>query len=694
MPKITYQRAVKKNSMGEDLWEIEKLVDEYLVKWKGWPSSDNTWEPIESFHSWRDVLAKFNKQQLQEAAQPSIKKSSTLKKPHFSDSSQRKSYSTSSSESDEYHPKVPRIIIPSITSSRRNEIARASPPPESPDSTSDDDGSDSDSEENLAEPKKPRRLAKKLNDSSNGNNNLNNHDSNLEEPPEPGASPFNTVNPSEIFMPPGQHSGPGSYLDTKSRLSKGSMALRPPLDFFDKSAKPTASPQKAQSLWPPNLNFKKPVTPATLTNVQATHPGLRSENPDMFLGAFSPLNIFSSSDSHPDNEDIRLPLLPLSLVLPSQEILSLEEVNFNSSVMTFESSDSAPLFESMESPQSMLPDLDYVSDAELFASDEESPQASPSPSPPPPEEIDLPLQDCDDADHDTTELKIPLEKLSWLKKNINMKKHFIKPATDIGCLEESQLCACLDKLSDSLQVSKHSELLTSDSIFVHVQELQALAQRTGVMRKDFSSVFLRYGTDSFGKFWELDEIYPFGGIVTFTPQAITSNPGLVANKVTEIAKHPLWKVYLLPSAFGMAVKIYYGDNGVSKSTSDDFAFAELLDLIEEGQIVMMSNLRAFESEEEWALQQLELSLLYRVEIVEYCTNAVASRNNVTLTEINEEIKEEITVNMQQLEVFSPFVEKFRRFVILMGDDDQLDVSSEGLESLPCSQFDSMSLKSQ
>lgn len=123
-------------------------------------------------------------------------------------------------------------------------------------------------------------------------------------------------------------------------------------------------------------------------------------------------------------------------------------------------------------------------------------------------------------------------------------------------------------------------------------------------------------------------------------------------------------------------------NTPTTSTSDDFAFAELLDLIEEGQIVMLSDFKAFESEEEWAIQQLELSLLYRVEIVEHCINAVASRNNVTLTEINEEINEEIVVNMQQLEIFPPFVEKFRRFVILAGDDDQLEVSMEGVSLWP------------
>lgn len=140
-----------------------------------------------------------------------------------------------------------------------------------------------------AEPERPRKQTQKTVYSSNENDN---HDYNL-EPPELGASPFNTVNPSDVFMPPGQHPGLSSYLETKVKISRGSTVLRPPGNFFDKSVKPSPgkdlntdapvpAPQKAHR-WPSGLHFKKPVKPATLTNDQATHPGLRSEFADMFL---------------------------------------------------------------------------------------------------------------------------------------------------------------------------------------------------------------------------------------------------------------------------------------------------------------------------------------------------------------------------------------------------------------------------
>jgi hypothetical protein len=46
---------------GEDEYEVEKIIDvkhkgrgcklHYLVKWKGYPTSDNSWEPRENIHA-------------------------------------------------------------------------------------------------------------------------------------------------------------------------------------------------------------------------------------------------------------------------------------------------------------------------------------------------------------------------------------------------------------------------------------------------------------------------------------------------------------------------------------------------------------------------------------------------------------------------------------------------------------------
>lgn len=41
---------------------LKKGVPQYLVKWKGWPAEDNTWEPLENLEESLDLVEAFDKQ--------------------------------------------------------------------------------------------------------------------------------------------------------------------------------------------------------------------------------------------------------------------------------------------------------------------------------------------------------------------------------------------------------------------------------------------------------------------------------------------------------------------------------------------------------------------------------------------------------------------------------------------------------
>ncbi|KAJ3988832.1 hypothetical protein F5890DRAFT_259191 [Lentinula detonsa] len=105
----------------------------------------------------------------------------------------------------------------------------------------------------------------------------------------------------------------------------------------------------------------------------------------------------------------------------------------------------------------------------------------------------------------------------------------------------------------------------------------------------------------------IEEIWPIGGIVTFTPDALLTDPLGVYERILQIEEHDFWVCYILPAVIGMAVSIAYRnredvvqkriacnalmhtphvgmdvDDGVDEACScDGFAYEWLLDAINE-----------------------------------------------------------------------------------------------------------------
>ena len=70
-PRTPIQKDFHYQADGEDEWDVEKILrhrnegkgDEFLVKWLGYPDSENTWEPITHLTNCRQLLKKFRNSQ-------------------------------------------------------------------------------------------------------------------------------------------------------------------------------------------------------------------------------------------------------------------------------------------------------------------------------------------------------------------------------------------------------------------------------------------------------------------------------------------------------------------------------------------------------------------------------------------------------------------------------------------------------
>jgi transposase InsO family protein len=69
-PRTPIQKDFHYQADGQDEWEVEKIIThrgkgqriEYLVKWLGYPDSENTWEPVAHLKNCRQLLAQYQQQ--------------------------------------------------------------------------------------------------------------------------------------------------------------------------------------------------------------------------------------------------------------------------------------------------------------------------------------------------------------------------------------------------------------------------------------------------------------------------------------------------------------------------------------------------------------------------------------------------------------------------------------------------------
>jgi len=228
-------------------------------------------------------------------------------------------------------------------------------------------------------------------------------------------------------------------------------------------------------------------------------------------------------------------------------------------------------------------------------------------------------------------------------------------------------------------------------IFIHVSSWPILYKLPGIVHRRLRRpevLFFTYGSDPTvdPSFWGLQEVFPIGGIVTFTPRAIAENPIGVEKLITQLAKHPLWTCYVLPSTIAMIVNVINDDIAAGpdpKLKSIVETLSSILILIEKGQISLTwhppsrrnlyhdQTINNFKSSfEEWRIEQACLSDLEGYDLVTECQRILRESQDRTEKDVENTIVRDLVV-MQSL-----FRREYRRFVIITDSTSPCNTSKE------------------
>ncbi|KAJ3718310.1 hypothetical protein C8R42DRAFT_723673 [Lentinula raphanica] len=466
-----------------------------------------------------------------------------------------------------------------------------------------------------------------------------------------------------IFIPSDINPGDPSELSTKRKYQKGATALRRPSHFYAARSHVSRTMNNVVNRLPLGQGFKPPVQHVNARIITDRQP---SEDLDEIFYA-EPYNRYSAdhqlfqdeppSSSHTDDA-LSNPLL--WLIPPANEDQDQDRLNDGSSSIPQEFSSlldqdhllGLSTFSDLTIDSSSMiltaDSANYIDDI-LQDSDSKNPQQSPT------------QESVPESPPRTLNLDKNID--NWLKSNSDKPSHFFNPLE-----AEGKARIEINELRTSLEMHSEANLLAADVIFVHHDHISELAFRSRRLRTNkLKPVFIGHSKDS-NEVWNVEEVYPYGGIVTFTAQALAHSVDLLMHKIREIAMHPLWKVFLVPSVLGLAIKNYYGDIKVWQRLNADFAFDELLEMIDDETVNVMSDPSA--PDPHWDLQQKILRVLTHEEMVKMCVDAAPARgieHGSALFEVSEEVAD----NLRILQTQSRCYKNFRRYIILTDEEENV-----------------------
>ncbi|KAG5648146.1 hypothetical protein DXG03_006100 [Asterophora parasitica] len=249
-----------------------------------------------------------------------------------------------------------------------------------------------------------------------------------------------------------------------------------------------------------------------------------------------------------------------------------------------------------------------------------------------------------------------------------------------------------------------SNLAETRVMFVHVGAVKTLHKFPGYL--DFCSVashvqFYTYGTHPTvpPPHWGVKEIYPCGGIVTFTPRTILEDPIRALRRIQQINSHPLWECYILPSTLGMVAKLHgqkANDDPLALFDRGTVPYVVVLNAIENGEIALitspptheLSPTQTDDPREDWVHKHY----VYRPHGPRSILQSTVDAFNVKYGNIQQgewmaAIQKDISKDLTNMRCQPVFMSQYRRYVAIESPNERRVSGQDGLEWTTLAKFD-------
>ncbi|KAI0094587.1 hypothetical protein BDY19DRAFT_913567 [Irpex rosettiformis] len=242
-------------------------------------------------------------------------------------------------------------------------------------------------------------------------------------------------------------------------------------------------------------------------------------------------------------------------------------------------------------------------------------------------------------------------------------------------------------------------------VFVHVSALATFRKLPALAVRRLKQPDMRiysYGSHTSvpPNRWGLREIYPIGGVITFTASALREDVFSACRLIKLAEQHPLWVSYVHPYVLAAIFKRDYSRHDPATVVErDDFVYKELLELIEDGSLSLLyappisrspclekNRTDAYDDPQiKWAEWVLNRQFSERKEMLAECVNMFeAAHPNVSDKNFMNVVEKEVLADLGRMQLQPSIMDSYRRFVVITESRSE---DLDGVELTPVQKFE-------